>query len=131
MDLKDLLTFVRNDRIQFVTMSPPDAQFTSLERQIVVTGPPEVVELSRTGDVRILDKLVSLLNNPDRAWASMVLLAALTRREEEVVNAFATSPEKWWESVGKNAHDSWSKWLAESRGRLAWDSENRVFVERR
>jgi len=131
MDLKDSLTSVRNDRIKFVTTSSGDSPFTTLGRRVVIVGPPEVVELSRTGDVRILDELVALLRDRDRAWAAMVLLAALTRREEDVVNAFATSQEKWWESVGKTACYRWSEWLTETRGKLTWDAKNRVFVEAR
>ena len=131
MDLKESLISVRNDRIQFVTMSSPGSHFATLDRRVVITGPPELVELSRAGDVRILDELVELLKNPDRAWAAMVLLSSLTRKEEEVVNAFATNPEKWWDSVGKGAHDRWSKWLTESRAKLTWDAENRAFVEER
>jgi len=131
MDLNKSLTSVRNDRIQFVTMSPSDSQFTSLGRRVVITGPAELVELSSVGDLRILDELVALLKTPDRAWAAMVLLSALTRREEEVVNAFATRPENWWASVGKAAHDRWSKWLTESRGKLTWDAKNLIFVERK
>jgi hypothetical protein len=131
MDLNKSLTSVRNDRIQFVTVSPSDSQFTSLGRRVVITGPAELVELSRVGDVRILDELVALLKTPDRAWAAMVLLSSLTRREEEVVNAFATRPEKWWDSVGKTAHERWSKWLTESRAKLAWDANDRVFHERK
>jgi hypothetical protein len=60
------------------------------------------------GDVLILDELVGLLKDRDRAWAAMVLLAALTRREEDVVSAFATSPEKWWESLGKTVYARWN-----------------------
>lgn len=129
MDLTESLTSVRNDRIQFVTMSSPGSHFATLDRRVIVTGPPELVELSRAGDVRILDELVALLKDPDRAWAAMVLLSALTRREEEVVNAFATSPEKWWDSVGKTAYDRWTKWLTESRAKLTWDADNRAFHE--
>jgi hypothetical protein len=125
------LTSVRNDRIRFVTIRPPDSPLPTLGRRVVITGPPELVELSRTGDIRILNELVALLKDQDRAWAAMVLLAVLTRREEEIVNAFATSPDKWWESVGKTAYDRWSQWLSESRAKLTWDAENRVFVEAR
>ena len=131
MELKDSLTSVRNDRIKFVTMRSPGSQFTTLERRVVITGPPELLELAGTGDVRVLDELVRLLKDPDRAWAATVLLAALTRRDEKVVDAFAASPEKWWESVGRTAYGRWSEWLSESRGKLTWDSENRAFVERR
>jgi hypothetical protein len=131
MELKDLLAFVRNDQIKFVTMSPGDSQFATLDRRVAITGPPELVELARTDDVRVLDKLVGFLKDPDRAWAAVVLLTALTRREEKVVDAFATSPKKWWESVGKTAYERWSEWLTESREKLTWDAENRVFVEAR
>jgi hypothetical protein len=131
MELKDSLPSVRNDRIKFVTMSPPDSQFATLGRWVVITGPPELVELSNAGDVRVLDEIVALLKDQDRAWAAMVLLAALTRREEDVVSAFATSPEKWLESVGKTAYARWSQWLTGARGKLTWDADNRIFVEQR
>jgi hypothetical protein len=131
MEPKDSLNFVRNDRIKFVTMSSPDSQFATLDRRIVITGPAELIELAGKADVRVLDQLVSLLRDPDRAWAAIVLLAALTRREEKVVDAFATSPEQWWESVGKTAYDRWSEWLTGARGKLTWDADNRIFVEQR
>jgi hypothetical protein len=131
MQSRDSLSFVRNDLIQFVTMSPPGSQFTTLERRVVITGPPELVELSGAGDKRVLEELVGFLKYRDKAWAAMVLLAALTGREEKVVDAFATIPGEWWESVGKTAYHRWSEWLTESRGKLCWDSESRLFVERR
>ncbi len=89
MKPKDSLNFVWNDRIKFVTMSSPDSQFATLDRLIVITGPAELIELAGKADIRVLDQLVSLLRDPDRAWAAIVLLAALTRREEKVVDAFA------------------------------------------
>jgi hypothetical protein len=130
MDLNESLTSVRNDLIQFVTVNPADSRFTSLGRRVVITGPPELLELSRSGDVCILDDLVALLKDRDRAWAAMVLLSALTRKEEEIVNAFASRREKWWDAVGNTAYDRWSKWLNESRSKLTWDADNRVFLDR-
>jgi hypothetical protein len=131
MELRDLLSFVRNDLIQFVTMRPPDSQFTTLERRVVITGPPELVQLSGFGDKRVLEELVGLLKQRDKAWAAMVLLAALTGREEKMVDVFATSPGNWWESLGKTAYDRWSAWLTESGDKLFWDPKNRMFIERR
>jgi len=131
MEFRDSLSFVRNDLIQFVTMQPPGSQFTTLERRVIITGPPELVELSGSGDRRVLEELVGFLKSREKAWAAMVLLAALTGREEKVVDAFATTPGEWWESVGKTAYVQWSEWLTESREKLVWDSENRMFVERR
>jgi hypothetical protein len=131
MDLNESLTSVRNDLIQFVTVRPSESQFTGLGRRVIITGPPELLELSTSGDGRILDELVALLKTPDRAWAAVVLLSALTRREEEIVSAFASSPEKWWDAVGKTAYNRWREWLSKSSGKLTWDSENRAFVEQR
>lgn len=130
MELKDMLSAVRNDQIEFLTMSPPGSQFAILERRVIVTAPPELVELSQIGDVRVLESLVKMLKEPDRAWAAMVLLAAMTREEEKMVDVFATSPAEWWDSIGKTAHERWSKWLKEKRQKLAWDVEDKVFVEK-
>jgi ubiquinone biosynthesis protein UbiJ len=129
MDSKDLLAFVRNDCIRFVTTTRPDSPFATLNRRVVITDPPELVELANKGDVRVLDQLIELLTDADRAWAAMVLLAALTGKEGDTVNAFATSPEKWRDSVGKTAHDRWGEWLTKSRAKLAWDADNREFRE--
>jgi hypothetical protein len=129
MTIKQLLESVHNDRIQFATMQPPDSKFVTLDRRVVVTGSPELVTLSRTGDPSVLDELVKLLREPDRAWAAQVLLAAMTRREEKMVDVFARTPEEWWNSVGKTAHQRWSQWLQEKKGKLIWNSENKVFSE--
>lgn len=129
MELKGMLEAVRNDRIEFVTMRPPGSEFVTLERRVVVTGPQELVNLSGMGDLYVLDELIKLLKEPDRAWAAVVLLAAMTRREEKMVDSFATIPDEWWDSVGKTAHERWNKWMKEKNEKLVWDSENKVFVE--
>src|SRR5260221_3116120 len=89
MDLKNLLTFVRNDLIKFVTTSPPGSQFATLDRQIVITGPQELVELARKGDLGVVDQLVQLLKDPDRAWAAAVLFVPLACREGDIIHPFA------------------------------------------
>jgi hypothetical protein len=131
MELQEMLKAVRNDRLEFVTMRPPDSKFTILDRRVVVTAPPELVELSRRGDPQVLVELIKLLHEPGRAWAAEVLLAALTGREADIVNAFAATPGQWWDSVGKTAQVRWGEWLGEARGKLIWDSKDRVFVESR
>jgi hypothetical protein len=129
MELKNVLASVRNDRIEFVTMRPPGSEFVTLERRVVVSGPVELVNLSGTGDTQVLEERVKLLKEPDRAWAAVVLLAAMTRREEKIVDSFAATPNEWWDSVGKTAHERWSAWLSQTKGKLVWDSENKVFVD--
>ena len=112
----EMLEAVRNDRIQFVTMRPPGSHFATLERRVVVTAPNEAVALSQIGDPNVLDKLIEML-------------AALTRRDEKIVDSFATQPNDWWNSIGKEAHGIWIAWIEKVRGNLTWDLEAHVFVE--
>src|SRR5690242_7939048 len=100
MEWPHLLDAVQNDRIAFVTMRPPGSPFTTLDRRVVLTGPPEAQDLAATGDPRVLEALIALLRDPARAWAAEVVLAALTRREEKQVDSFAAAPDTWWAAVG-------------------------------
>lgn len=128
MSLHDMLAEVYNDRIEFVTTRPPDSQFALLERRVVITNPPELVQLAQTGTVKKLDELVKLLADPDRAWAAEVLLAAMTRREEKIVDTYAAHSDEWWRVMGEGAYQRWSNWLKENRGNLAWDEANKNFT---
>ena len=129
MEWTDLLDGVRNDRIGFVTTRPPGSPFAILDRRVIVTSPEQAVQLSHTEDVRVLDELVQLLHDPDRAWAAAVVLAALTRREEKLVESFASDPGEWWRALGQEAQARWSAWLSEKRDALAWDPDEQAFVE--
>jgi hypothetical protein len=131
MELEDMLESVRNNRIEFATMRPQGSNFTTLERKVVVTGPPELVNLTEVGDLRVLDELIKFLKEPDRAWAAEVLLSVMTQREEKMVDSFSASPDDWWHSVGKTAYDRWAEWLRETRESLVWDSETKAFIERK
>lgn len=128
MQLEDLLATVVNDRVRFATMRPPGARSAILERRVVVTAPTELVELSRSGRPETLDGLVELLRDPDRAWAAMVVLAAMTGEDAKTVDAFATDPDRWLASLGQGAYERWSKWLRGHRDRLRWDPGEQRFV---
>ncbi len=130
MNLQEQLASVRNDRIEFATSRPDGSQFATLDRRVLVTAPPELVELSLAGDLQVLDQLVELLKDPERAWAAVVLLAAMTRREEKIVDNNASKPDQWWEPFGRTAFDRWSNWLQENRDKLVWDSADHVFVQK-
>jgi hypothetical protein len=129
MDLRQMLQAVRDEDVRFVTMRPPGSRFSSLERRVLVTGPSQLVELTRTPDLSVLDELVELLREPGRRWAAAVLLAALTRREEKIVDSFAHAPSEWSESLGMQAYERWSRWLKTARKTLCWDPEQEAFVE--
>jgi hypothetical protein len=124
-----LLSAVTNDKIQFVTTAGDAGALPTMGRRVVVTGPPEVVKLMSIGDVNVLEELVGLLRDPNRAWAAEVVLASLTRHEEDIVNAFATRPDRWQDSVGKNAYGRWDTWMKSRRGNLRWDPGAHSFVE--
>jgi hypothetical protein len=131
MDWQKLLPFVRNDLVQFGTMRPPDSPFVTLERRVRVFAPPELVKLAETGDPAVLYALVPLLRERDRAWAAEVVLAAMTRNEEKLVDSLAAQPDAFWDALGKGAFARWDLWLRERRGRLVWDASEKVFVETR
>jgi len=128
MQLRALLAEVRNDRITFMTLRPPDSQFALLERRVVVTSPPELVQLAQMGTLDALYELIKLLTEPDRAWAAEVLLAAMTRREETIVDAYAAEPDAWWRGMGGGAYERWSNWLREHQGNVTWDEANKSFT---
>jgi hypothetical protein len=125
-----LLAAARNDRIQLATMRPPASRSASLDRRVVITGPPELVQLAQSGRKEYLEDLIALLKVPDRAWAAEVMLAAMTHREEKLVDAFQANPDGWWDALGKTSYERWSKWFEDARDRLEWDGDERMFVEK-
>jgi hypothetical protein len=126
-DLQRLLAGVRDRDVEFASVG--DAGPASLERRIVVVAPPELAELTGTGDVRVLDHLVGLLDVPGRAWAAQVALSAMTRRDEKLVEANQSPPDEWLDTtVGRGACARWTAWLAEHRDRLTWHPETRTFT---
>lgn len=129
MGHQSVLSSVRNDAIQFATMRPPGSRFAVLGRTILVTNPPELVALSRSGDISVLDDLIGLLRDPSRAWAAVVMLAAMTGHDAEIVGSFATAPERWLTELGGTASERWSRWLAEHRAKLTWDADTNRFID--
>src|SRR5437879_2476397 len=125
------LPTVRNDAIQFGSLRPPGSSFVVLGRKVVTANPPELVAMSHSGQVSVLDDLVGLLNDPDRAWAAAVMLAAMTGREADIVQRFACQPTRGGgrslatmpKSAGKTG------WRAAHRQCLKWDPEANQFVE--
>jgi hypothetical protein len=130
MQLTQLLNAVTDKNIEFLTTRNDRAALPTIDRRVVVTGPPDVVKLLSIGDVRVLEELVTLLRDPNRAWAAEIVLAALTHNEEDIVNAFAARPDQWQDSVGKNAYGRWNNWLTSHKATLAWNPQEHVFIQR-
>ncbi len=120
------LDVVGREEVVFATMQPPGSTSATLDRRLVVLDPPELRELAESGDIRIVEGLIDLLEDPARAWAAQVLLAAMTSREEKLVESFEGRAD-WWDTVGKNAHARWRAWFDGTR--LSWDADERRFVE--
>jgi hypothetical protein len=120
-----LLDGVLNERIQFVTFAPPDRFL----RFVAVTGPPDLLALSRVGDVAVLDALVLLLRDRGRAWAANVLLTAMTRDrfEGRDCDTYATNPAGWLRYFFPSAHRRWSDFLRGQRARLVWNEGTTSF----
>ncbi len=127
MTREEQLEAVRSGEVEFATMRPPGSDFAILDRRVIVTGPPALVELSQSGDVEVLDALVELLDDPETAWAAEVLLAAMTRREEKEVETFSGNPAGWWDTLGRDARARWAEWLDGERDALRWDAEVGAF----
>jgi hypothetical protein len=109
---------VQNATIRFVTQRPPGSPFALLDRRVVVTDPPQLVALLASGNAALLDALVDLLDDADRGWAAQVALASLTRREADVVDAFAAAPDTWATSnLGRTARERWRAWLRGAQDR--------------
>jgi hypothetical protein len=128
MELDKLIDAIHNDRIEFATMRPPGSRFALLERRVIIIAPSEAITLAHSGDIAALPALVDLLTDPDRAWAAVVVLAAMTGREAKMVDTYAGNPAGWWTTLGETAHDRWSTWLNEIQDDLVWDDENKIFT---
>jgi hypothetical protein len=128
MDLSPLFAAVRNHSIEVATPRPPGAKLAVLERRVLIAGPPELVQLSQIGELRVLDELLPLLKDPARAWAANAMLARMTRIDEKQVDTWQSRVDEWWNVLGKGAFDRWSRWLAEHRDRLRWNATEHSFA---
>lgn len=127
VDWHAALSSVHNDTVQYGTRRPPDSPFVTLERRVFVMVPPEVALLSETGDPAVLDALVPLLRDRDRAFAAAAVLAAMTRNEEKWMDVYAADRDGWWNTLGKTAFDRWNAWLRDNRAKLVWDASQKYF----
>jgi hypothetical protein len=123
----ELVASLRSATIRVATYRPPNSQLATLERKVTIIGPDEAKRLEAVGDPAILDELLPLLDDPERAWAANVLLAKLTQSDEKTVDIYAAQPDRWWQTFGPHARQSWQRFLDEHRGLLVWNSGMAVY----
>jgi len=122
----DMLALLRAAPVDFATTSGGTG--TPAQRRVVVVGPEAVLDLIAAPTLDLLDALVAALGDATTAWPAEVLLAALTGREAEIVDAFARMPEAWLATQRAAALAAWSAWLARDRDRLEWSEREGRFV---
>ena len=126
----DIASLLKNTPISFVTTAANANSNMPRGRQVVVTGPPAVMDLIAGPDVTLLAALVANLREPATAWSAEVLLAALTGRDADIVDAFARSPDDWLARLREQAEEAWRAWFAAHRTSLAWNPAQRRFTLR-
>jgi hypothetical protein len=126
----DVASRLRSAPISFVTTMADAHPSMPRGRQVVVTGPPAVMDLLAAPDVALLAALVANLREPATAWSAEVVLAALTGRDAEIVDAFAQSPKEWLATLRESAEQAWRTWLAAHRASLVWSPAQRRFTLR-
>jgi hypothetical protein len=121
---------IRNDNIEYATFTPPGDRGKvppGLYRNVGVSAPPEAVTLTRSGDMRVFDQLVPMLDDPERNWAAFVMLSALTGHDASLVISFENAEGFKGTAGERDARKSWETWLAEHRAKLQWDAERHQF----
>jgi len=122
------LQMIRNDTIKFGNYRPPEATLPTRGRKIMILGPADAVRLAHSGDLHVVDSLVPLLADPDRAWAAEVMLSAMTGHDSDLVLDYESNAGDFLKDFGHGLEDAWKKWLAEFRDRLQWDDKFHRFV---
>lgn len=79
---------------------------------IELTGSPEVVRLSKIGNIKILDELVKLLDDPQRAFAANVVLHRMVLGSDSGVFFYENYRNKYskQEIYGDNAKIDSDEW---------------------
>lgn len=97
-----------------------------------ISGPPEVVKLSKIGDEQVLTALVNLLDTPERAYAANLLLVRMLKSPFELGEYSTAKPaiDRWWQIEGKTglAKRRWLNVLAACSGELRWAPLANAFV---
>jgi hypothetical protein len=140
LNWEKLLYFVENQKIRYLSKDTlilmgesfnldkeniPWAPSPRHENRIFILNPPELVQLSNIGDVKILEKLVELTDIPGKAWAAHVLIAKMLGFSD-----IKSISDTWWKTEGKTgiAQKKWTKYISQIKPTLHWDSQKKYFT---
>ncbi len=127
MKWKPSIDAVNNKTIRFVTFRPPESTLATLERHVRITGPDSILKLIQNSDLPLLSSLIELLKDSKKAWASEIILTALTMSDGKILESFSDAPEEWWKSIGVNSYKKWNSWYLMNKNKITWDEKLLVF----
>ena len=127
MKWKSFINSVDNKTIRFVSFRPPETMFATLERMIEVTGPDSVLDLIKNANSSLLPFLIELLKDSKKAWASEIILTALTKNDGKILESFSNASKEWWKSIGINSYAKWNDWYLANKNKIEWDNELKIF----
>jgi hypothetical protein len=115
-------------RINIPEGSPPPPIPIStgpMEREssrVFIQGPSKVYQLSNINEPKILDGLLKLMDNPDRAWAAHIVIAKMLGISGLITSVDMISPQNWWELEGKTgkAKQAWIDYLKKIKPTMQW-----------
>jgi hypothetical protein len=90
--------------------------------RVFIQGPSKVYKLSNIDDLRIIDELLKLMDNPARAWAAHVVIAKMMGSSGLITSVGIISPQEWWETEGKTgkAKQAWIDYLEQVKPTMKW-----------
>jgi hypothetical protein len=107
-------------------LGPPPGMTTDSilrpEVRIFIINPRKVYWLTNSNDQKILDELINLLDDPNRAWAANITLSKMLGITGLSSKIDQITPNQWWELEGKTqkAKQEWIQYLQKVKSSMVW-----------
>jgi hypothetical protein len=107
-------------------LGPPPGMTTDSilrpEVRIFIIYSSKIYRLSYSNDQRVLDVLLSLLDDPDRGWAAYITLSKMMGINGLSSKINQITPNKWWELEGKTqkAKQEWMQYIQKVKPSMIW-----------
>jgi hypothetical protein len=94
------------------------------EIRTFIINPNKVYWLSNSNDQRILDELINLLDDPNRAWAANITLSKMLGITGLSSKIDQITLKQWWELEGKTqkAKQEWTQYIQKVKSSMVWSS---------